>query len=233
MIGMTFAGKPSHHLQELEREGKNVHEAHFTMLVPYLLLAISSLLLGVFYPFFSGPLTNYIQGSFRRPASLPSAPTSESGLQSLMLIGISVGAALIGAGLGYLRYFNDEPRQLGRMGLLQRFLWNRWYLNAVYYKVFVDGAMRASQGLYRYVEKGFWDRLNSVVPRDVLDYSKASQELDSKVVDGAINDVASGGSRLSNLFRRLQSGVTQQYLIGFALGIFLLLVYMIFIIGAT
>ncbi len=93
--------------------------------------------------------------------------------------------------------------------------------------------MRASQGLYRYMEKGVWDRLNTVIPRDVVDYSRASQELDSKVVDGAINDVASGGSRLSNLFRRLQNGVTQQYLIGFALGIFLLLVYMIFIIGAT
>jgi NADH-quinone oxidoreductase subunit L len=232
MLGMTFSGKPSHHLQELEREGKNVHEARLTMLVPYLLLAITSLLLGVVYPFISEPLTNYIRGTFSHPASLPSAATSESGLQSLILIGVSVGAALIGAGLGYLRYFKQQP-QLGQRGVLQRFLWNRWYLNAVYYKVFVNGAVRASQGLYRYVEKGFWDRLNTIVPRDVLDYSKASQKMDSKVVDGAVNDVASGGSRLSDLFRRLQSGVTQQYLIGFALGIFLLLAYMIFIIGAT
>jgi tetrahydromethanopterin S-methyltransferase subunit F len=45
--------------------------------------------------------------------------------------------------------------------------------------------------------------------------------------------VASYGSRLSNFLRRLQSGVTEQYVIGFAIGIILLLAYMIFIVGAT
>ncbi len=234
MLGMTFTGKPSQHLEELEREGKHVHEARFTMLVPYLLLALASVVLGALYPFINGPLTSYIQGTFSfLPTSLPSAAHAESSLQSVILIGASVGAALIGAGMGYFQYFNKEPKQPGQLGAIQRFLYNRWYLNAVYYKVFVNGAMSVSQGLYKYLEKGVWDRLNSVIPRDIIGYSKASQELDSKVVDGAINDVARGGSRLSNLLRRLQSGVTQQYLIGFALGIFLLLVYMIFVIGAT
>ncbi len=234
MLGMTFSGKPSHHIQELEEEGKRPHEASAIMLIPYLLLAAGSVLLGVLYPFISGPLTRYIEGTFSfLPTSLPSSGVSESSLLSLVLIGVSVGSALIGAGLGYLVYFNKEPKGMGTLGPLKRFLWGRWYLNAIYYKLFVNGAIRASQGLYRLLEKGFWDRLNIVIPRDVVDYSSASRGLDSRVVDGAVDRVAIEGSRLSNLLRRLQTGVTQQYLIGFALGIFLLLVYMIFIIGAS
>jgi hypothetical protein len=86
--------------------------------------------------------------------------------------------------------------------------------------------------LYRYVEQGIWDRLSSTIARDVIDYSEASGVLDSEVVDGAVNDVATVGSRLSNLLRRLQSGVTEQYVITFAIGIALLLIYMIFVVGA-
>jgi hypothetical protein len=86
--------------------------------------------------------------------------------------------------------------------------------------------------LYRYIEQAIWDRLSSTIARDVIDYSEASGVLDSEVVDGAVNDVATAGSRLSNLLRRLQSGVTEQYVITFAIGIALLLIYMIFVVGA-
>jgi len=234
MMGMTFAGRPSHHMEELEREGKHVHEAKLTMLVPYVSLAVGSLVLGVSYPFIRDSLVRYIEGTFSSlPASLPSEAVAESGFLNLVLIGVSVGTALIGAVGGYLLYFNKEPRPSGRMGPLQRFLWNRWYLNAIYYKVFVNGPIAGSRRLYRFMEQGIWDRLNYVISSNVIGYSKASEELDTRVVDGAVNDVASGGSRLSNLLRRLQTGVTQQYVIAFAAGIFLLLAYMILIIGAA
>ncbi len=234
MLGMTFTGKPSQHIQELEEDGKHVHEARLLMLVPYLLLAVASLILGVSYPFISQRLTNYIIGTFNiLPTGLPSAPVAESAFLSLALVGLSIGAALVGAGLGYLLYFNKEPRSFERTSGLRKFLWNRWYFNAIYYKVFVNGALASSRALYRYVEQGIWDRLNYVVARDVVDYSKASQRVDTGVVDAAANNVASGGSRLSNLFRRLQNGVTEQYIIAFAIGIFLLLAWMIFVIGVS
>jgi NADH-quinone oxidoreductase subunit L len=234
MLGMTLTGKPSSHLEELEEGGKHVHEAHLVMLVPYLLLAVASVVLGVLYPFISQPLTNYIVGTFKiLPTSLPSAAADESTLLSLALIGTSVAAALIGAGLGYIFYFNKENRPMTEPRGLRKFLWNRWYLNAIYYKIFVNGALAAARGLYRYVELGVWDKLNYVVARDVVDYAKISQKVDTGVVDAAVNDVASSGSRLSNLFKRLQNGVTEQYVIAFAVGIFLLLVWMIFVIGVS
>lgn len=236
MLGMTFTGKPSHHMEELEHEGRQVHEAKLTMLGPYLILAVASLVLGVafFFPFIRGSLEHYIEGTFESlPATLPSEAFGESGFLSLVLIGVSIGTAGLGAALGFLLYFNKESKPTSKVGPLQRFLWNRWYLNAVYYKVFVNGTIAGGRGLYRYLEQGVWDRLNYTVSSNVIDYSKASEELDSRVVDGAVNDVASRGSRLSNFFRTLQTGVTQQYVIAFAAGIFLLLAYMILVIGAA
>ncbi len=234
MLGMTLTGKPSSHMEELEHEGKHVHEARLMMLLPYMLLAATSVVLGLAYPLISNRLSDYIVGTFKiLPTSLPSAAVSESAFLNLALIGSSVGAALIGGGLGYFLYFNKENQPMKEASGLRKFLWNRWYLNAVYYRIFVNGALAAAKGLYRYVELGVWDKLNYVVARDVVDYAKISQKVDTGVVDAAVDDVASGGSRLSNLFRRLQSGVTQQYVIAFAIGIFLLLAWMIFVIGVS
>jgi NADH-quinone oxidoreductase subunit L len=234
MLGMTFTGKPSQHIQELEEEGHHVHEAKLVMVVPYLLLAAGSLVLGVAYPFINQRLTDYLVGTFNiLPSALPAAQSTESNLLTLTLIGVSVGAAVIGAALGYFRYFNKDRAYSAPAFGVRKFLWERWYLNALYYKVFVNGALAASRVLYRYVEQGVWDRLSYVVARDVVDYSKASQRVDTGLVDRSVNNVASGGSRLSTLFRRLQNGVTEQYVIAFAVGIFLLLAWMIFVIGVS
>src|SRR3989475_8774137 len=234
MLGMTFSGKPSAHLAELEHEGSHVHEARFTMLLPYLLLAVGSLIIGIAFPLIDPPLTSYLEGTFSvLKIAIPSGASPESGTLSITLVAISVAVALAGAALGYIRYFNKEHHQITKHGGLQRILWNRWYLNAIYIKIIVNGSMRVANGLYRYVEKGVWDPFSYVVARDVVEYSKASRQLDERVVDGAINDVSTESSRLSNIMKRFQTGVTQQYVISFAIGVLLLLAYMIFVIGAS
>src|SRR2546427_12356212 len=69
MLGITFAGKPSSHLDELAEEGKPVHEAGLIMLGPYLPLAVGSLGVAIFYPFYSGPPTTYHARGL--PSALP------------------------------------------------------------------------------------------------------------------------------------------------------------------
>ncbi len=233
MLGITFAGKPSSNVEELTKEGKHLHEAGLLMLVPYFLLAIASLGLGLFYPIYSGPLTNYLMGTFQSlPPGLPVGPVPGLSVADIVLLAASAGIAVIGLGLGYLRYFRKPYEAPTQMGGLRGFIWHRWYLDAIYYKVFVGGVTRASLGLYRYIEQGIWERISPTLARDIIDYTVASGTLDSGVVDKGVNDVASAGSRLSNLLRRLQNGVTEQYVISFAIGIILLLVYMIFVVGA-
>src|SRR5713226_7992310 len=230
MLGITFAGKSSTHVDELAEAGKPVHEAGLIMLVPYLTLAIASLGLGIFYPFYSGPLSNYIAKSL--PPALPIGTIPALSITEVLLYGASIAMAGIGLVVGYFLYFRRPYVIPTKVTGVRAFLWHRWYLDAINYRVFVGGLTRASRGLYRYVEQGIWDRLSSTIARDVIDYSEASGVLDSEVVDGAVNDVATAGSRLSNLLRRLQSGVTEQYVITFAIGIALLLIYMIFVVGA-
>ena len=234
MLGITFAGKPSSNVEELEKSGHQVHEAGIVMLVPYLLLAIGSLALGLLYPFYSGALTNYLTGTLNYiTPTLPVGSVPGYSTTDLILLGASTGMATIGLVLGYLRYFRRPYQAHAEMSGLRGFLWHRWYLDAIYYKVFVNGLMRWSRGVYHYVEMGVWEKLSPSVARDVIDYTSASGTIDSSVVDKGVNDVASAGSKFSNLLRRLQNGVTEQYVIVFAIGIILLLIYMIFVIGAT
>src|SRR3989449_7990465 len=238
MLGITFAGKSSTHVDELAEEGTPVHEAGLIMLVPYLALAIASLGLGIFYPFYSGPLSNYIAKSLPPALPIGTIPALPIGtipalsITEVLLYGASIAMAGVGLVVGYFLYFRRPYVIPTKVTGVRAFLWHRWYLDAINYRVFVGGLTRASRGLYRYVEQGIWDRLSSTIARDVIDYSEASGVLDSAVVDGAVNDVATAGTRLSNLLRRLQSGVTEQDVITFAIGIALLLIYMIFVVGA-
>ena len=234
MLGITLAGKPSKHIEDLTESGKHPHEAGFTMLIPYLLLGVASLGLGLAYPLYSGPLTAYIASTFSATVyKLPAASSSASGLTDLLLLSVSTVVAVMGGVVGHLLYSRKRYEFKAHMNPVQRFLYKRWYLDAIYYKFFVTGLLATSRGLYTYIEQGIWNRLNNTIAKDVMDYSRASDQLDTQVVDRAANEVASYGSRLSNFFRRLQSGVTEQYVVAFAIGIILLLAYMLFVVGAT
>src|ERR687886_1487509 len=47
MIGMVFFGKKSMHLEEMERRGHHLHEAGPSMWVPYAILAVASIAIGI------------------------------------------------------------------------------------------------------------------------------------------------------------------------------------------
>src|ERR671938_713545 len=47
MIGMAFFGKESSHLEEMERRGHHLHEAGPSMWVPYAILAVASIAIGI------------------------------------------------------------------------------------------------------------------------------------------------------------------------------------------
>src|ERR671925_329074 len=47
MIGMAFFGKKSSHIEEMERKGHRLHEAGPSMWIPYAILAIASIAIGV------------------------------------------------------------------------------------------------------------------------------------------------------------------------------------------
>ncbi|MEM3568514.1 MAG: proton-conducting transporter membrane subunit [Candidatus Jordarchaeales archaeon] len=87
-------------------------------------------------------------------------------------------------------------------GAIWRFLWNRWYINQIYYLVFVDGFLKLASAMYSYVERGL-DRLNYVAAAVTV--------------------------KLSDSFRKTQTGIAYVNIMYLLLGVlvfmFLLLVF--------
>lgn len=108
------------------------------------------------------------------------------------------------------------------------FLWNRWYINPVYYRVFVYGAISAAGALWRTVELGFFDRISGAVALFSVDLSSGGQMVDVWVIDGAINWITSVGRKTSMTLRKIQTGITQDYVTIFAVGLIVLFVTILF-----
>src|SRR5207247_9557660 len=126
--------KSSDHVNELAEEGKLANEADLTMLVPYLALAVASLGLGIFYPFYSGPLTNYIAKAL--PATLPLGTVPGLTTTEVLLYGASIGMAGVGLVMGYLLYFRRPYTVPTKVGRLRAVLSHRWYLEAINFLVY-------------------------------------------------------------------------------------------------
>jgi NADH-quinone oxidoreductase subunit L len=234
LIGMVFCGPKSDHIKKMEEEGRHVHEAPPIMLVPYLIMAIATVAIGLMGP--------YVEEFFTRSLAFTTTPivvTSQippSVEQHAALISIlgSLAMLALGGGLGYLIYISKwlNPASIvGKSGparSLYNFLWNRWYINPIYYRVFVYGTLSAAAGLWGTVELGFFDKISGAVATFSVDLSRGGQRVDLGVVDGAINGIAATGRRVSSTLKRIQTGVPQDYVTVFALGLFVLVVAVLF-----
>ena len=68
MLGLVFYGSKSKHIQKMEEEGHHIHEAPLSMWVPYGILAVLTIAIGLVGLSFEGGLhelfTDYLEESF-------------------------------------------------------------------------------------------------------------------------------------------------------------------------
>lgn len=192
MIGLTFLGEPSKNVKALEAEGKPVHEAPAIMWVPLAILSIGTLVLGFLQPFLQQFFYGFWQYQF---PSIPHAPhlatIVEMYIEYIVHVFtsptflITLGVLFLGGLLGYLFYIRRSfsPAFVGRgfLGKIYTFLYNRWYWNAAMYKIFVDGGLWFTRGMFNIIEAKGIDRFNYVV--------------------------ADGAQGLSRWWRRIQTGI--------------------------
>jgi NADH-quinone oxidoreductase subunit L len=234
LIGLVFCGKESDHIKRMVEEGHHIHEAPPVMWLPYAAMAMVTVAIGLAGPyvesFFAHSLAFTATPIIGRTPSLGSATEEHA-----VLIGTlgSLAMLIVGGLLGYLMYVSGRIKatSLDRSGpakAVYDFLWNRWYINPAYYRIFVYGSISFASTLWKTLELRFFDRISDSVANLSLGLSRAGQGVDLGVVDSGINGIASTGRRISLTLRKMQTGIPQDYVTVFAVGLFVLLVAVLF-----
>ena len=217
MIGMVFFGKKSKHIQKMEEEGHHIHDAPLSMWIPYGILAVLTIGIGLIGLSAEEGLhhmfTEYLEHSFGIHSAHVAAEASilPGFLQGLnpVALGSSLVAFATGIGLGYIFYIGRwvDPVKFVNSNIvfyaIHKFLLNRWYLNAIVYWCFVTTPLWLARWVSRYFEK--------------------------RVIDYGMNDgVQKAVSWSAKVIQGTQTGVSQSYLFVFGAGLlFVVLILLI------
>ena len=240
MVGMVFFGTKSKHIQTIEQTSYNksqsvssfssqpsdehnhqqdtkhpIHEVSPIMWIPFAILAISTVFIGLVGFFFEQEIhsimASYLSSSFGIGEAISahsannlgqSAGQKTEALNPIALVSSFVAFG-IGAGLGILFYIirKKDPEIISRYPVLKNiwlFLYNRWYINSLLYWGFVKIPLRLYQLIWLYFENMIAQGINPAIQ-----YSM---------------------SYLSKWVKYTQTGVTQTYLFVFAAGIIIVLI---------
>jgi NADH-quinone oxidoreductase subunit L len=199
-ISVTFFGHPSHYIEEMEHHGHHPHEAPKTMWVPIAILVTLVVvvgafgLIGVFNPHYSPEI--FIEEHFHEMLHhmhIPLHPTHPEVSTKLTAVGTSAAMLLIGGVLGWVFYLArkvDSWAFVSKNPVLKpihTFLWNRWYMNAAYYAVFVDGLLSSSRIVFRGLEKVVFDKISGAVSELTIALGRALKVFETGVYDPALN----------------------------------------------
>jgi len=217
MIGMVFFGKKSKHIEKMEDEGHHIHEASLSMWIPYGILAVLTIGIGLIGLSAEEGLhhlfVEYLEESFgiqtvHVAAEESILPEFLQGLNPIAL-GSSLVAFGTGIGLGYIFYIGRwvDPVKFINSNIffyaLHKVILNRWYLNAIIYWCFVVAPLWLARGIFRYFEK-------TVIDYGMNDGVQKAVGWSAKVIQGT------------------QTGVSQSYLFVFGAGLlFVVLILLI------
>ncbi|WP_019503505.1 NAD(P)H-quinone oxidoreductase subunit 5 [Pleurocapsa sp. PCC 7319] len=158
-------GPGAMNVQELASENhehghsESPHESSLTMTLPLMVLAIPSFLIG----WLGRPWDNVFEKFIHAPGEIVTEASHFDWTEFLIMAGNSVGIALIGitvASLMYLQHKIEPAAIANKFPALYRLSLNKWYIDDIYDKIFVQSTRR--------------------IARQIM-------EVDSKVVDGAVN----------------------------------------------
>jgi NADH-quinone oxidoreductase subunit L len=131
----------------------------------------------------------------------------------LGLMAFSVMIALIGIGVAYRNYVQspqtaDEMKE--RFAGAHSLLYNKYFVDELYNSTFVAGTMKSSFGLWGFDRRVVDGAVNGSGWLTVF-MSWVSSLVDRYVVDGAVNLVGRSSEESSFVFRRVQTGLIQNY----------------------
>ncbi|MCE2503935.1 MAG: NADH-quinone oxidoreductase subunit L [Chlorobi bacterium] len=186
------------------------HESPATMTIPLWILAVLATVGGFLgLPIVLGEhvhvLHNWLEPVFAQ-ASANMHGHHLSHTLEWILMGVSLSIAILGIFLAYRMYVKRpelSDRFAGSFKGLYKLLWNKWYVDEVYEEAVVKPVWKASKSvLLKGVDKG--------------------------IIDGTLHGLAKLTGEASNLFRKIQTGIAQQYVLVFMIGILVVIGWLVF-----
>ncbi len=180
----------------------HLHESPSVMTVPLLLLAVGSIFTG----WLGAP--EYLWGSRWEPWLQPVFGGTHDAhhghlVDELVLMVLTLAIVGLGIGIAYVSYCRGgkTPERLSAIsgGAPYRVLLNKYYVDELYDFLLVRPFTLCSRWL--------------------------AEVFDRRVIDGAVNGVAHSARALSSLWRTMQTGNVQHYLVGFLAGTLALLAF--------
>ncbi len=208
MIGLIFYGDKSANLlkNETEHTSHGIHEAPYSMMVPYLILAGATVAVGILAPLYLQDRLGTLFSAYLSQFNLAS-PYSLNYVTDLPSLLIGLAVAILGVGIGYLAYFRrsvSPTKIVGEKGFVHSFylfFQHRWYINAIYYHVFVYPVMFGSTWIFKNFEQ--------------------------KIIEPINIGATDFGATLSGAFQNLESGIEEEYVLGFGIGIALIVILLV------
>ena len=136
-----------------------------------------------------------------------------SHVAELALMAFSVMIALIGIATAY-RFYVQTPeiatRLKERYAAAHNLLYNKYFVDEMYNATFIKGTMKSAFGLWGFDRRVVDGAVNGSGWLTVFS-SWVSSLLDRYVVDGAVNLIGRTSEESSFVFRRVQTGLVQNY----------------------
>ncbi len=204
LVSLTFYGKPRY-----DEKHVHPHESPATMTVPLIILAVLSAVGGfIGLPHFTGTknyLKEWLSPVFAKAEATilsyrPEHPHEVS--TELMLVAVSIAVAVTGIIIAYRRFANID--KIPGQTAVSKILENKLYVDEFYDKVIVNP-------LQRFSDSFLW------------------KIFDMKIIDGAVNGIARYISSISFDWRRIQTGVIQDYTTITVAGVVIIVLYLLFI----
>jgi NADH-quinone oxidoreductase subunit L len=208
------------------------HESPRAMTLPLMVLAVGSMVAG-FVGIPAALMGSNAIGTFLEPSfhGAVHEPHHVSHATEWALMAFSVAVAAAGIFVATRMYVQDPSiadRLARRWAGAHRVLFNKYYVDEAYDATVIRGTMASARGLWA-VDRGVVDGAVNGTGNLTVITSWLSGLTDKSVVDGLVNAVARVIEEASFSFRRLQTGLVQNYALFMLFGVFAFVTLYLFV----